>query len=342
MNTQYEAILIVSFGGPEGMEDVMPFLDNVLKGRNIPAERKQEVAHHYGQFGGKSPINDQNRRLIKALRVELTEYGIHLPIYWGNRNWHPLLTDSIQEMANNHIKHALAFFTSAYSSYSGCRQYRENIVEACDAVGKNAPRIDKIRVYYNHPGFIGANCERIREALAKIPEERLSTSDLIFTAHSLPCSMAACCSYEQQLLEASEIIAAELSISDWKLVYQSRSGPPSQPWLEPDVCTYLNELKRRNTTDVVLAPIGFVSDHMEILFDLDTEARELCRELGINMELAKTVGTHPQFIAMIRELIQERLFGNQKRRALGKYGPEPDICAPKCCIPQRSPIQALS
>ncbi len=318
------------------MDDVMPFLDNVLRGRNVPDARKQDVAHHYEQFNGVSPINEHNRQLVNALKKELNEHDIRLPVYWGNRNWHPFLIDTVQQMADDNIEHALAFFTSAYSSYSGCRQYRENIAEACSAIGEGAPKIDKIRLYYNHSGFIQANCDRIHEALSQVPAERQSTSHLIFTAHSLPVSMAECCSYEKQLLEAGEIIAGELDKKNWKLVYQSRSGPSSQAWLEPDVCDYLTELKQKNVTYVVLAPIGFVSDHMEILFDLDTEAKELCRELEINMVLAKTVGIHPRFISMIRELIHERITGSPERPALGKYGPGPDVCAPNCCMPRRA------
>ena len=317
------------------MDDVMPFLNNVLKGRNVPEKRKREVAHHYELFGGVSPINAQNRRLVVAVRDELAKHKIDLPVYLGNRNWHPFLTDTIKQMTEDGIQHGLAFFTSAYSSYSGCRQYRENIKQAQDWVGPQAPKIDKIRVYYNHPAFIYANCDAIRRAISQIPDKRHSTTQLVFTAHSLPVSMASSCPYEKQLQDAGELIASELEWRDWQLVYQSRSGSPSQPWLEPDVCDHLKHLIRKGISDVVIAPIGFVSDHMEILFDLDTEARKLCAELGIHMELAKTVGTHPQFVSMIRKLVEERMTEDRQPKALGKYGPWTNTCSETCCLPQR-------
>ncbi len=329
----YDAILIVSFGGPEGMSDVMPFLDNVLRGRNVPEARKHEVAHHYEQFGGVSPINAQNRSLISCLRDELNTHGIDLPIYWGNRNWHPLLPDTMQAMADDGVKRALAFFTSAYSSYSGCRQYREDIARAHDAVGDAAPEVDKIRVYHNHPGFIAAVCDHVCDALATFATGTHADTHLVFTAHSLPSSMAQTCAYEAQLRDACEIVASELEHQHWDLVYQSRSGPPSQPWLGPDVCDHLRTLQAQGVTHVVLMPIGFISDHMEILFDLDTEARELCAEIGLEMALARTAGTHPAFIAMIRELIQERLATDPVRRAMGRHGPWHDVCPPNCCMP---------
>ena len=333
MSQNYEAILIVSFGGPEGMDDVMPFLENVLKGRNVPRERMIEVSHHYKQFNGISPLNEQNRQLIHALRIELENSAIELPVYWGNRNWLPLLPDTLRIMAADGVRKSLAFFTSAYSSYSGCRQYRENIEEARKIVGSTAPRVDKLRVFYNHPNFIEANCERILKAADHVDAERRSSAFLIFTAHSLPQSMATCCAYVNQLEETSRLIANKLKWYNWRLVYQSRSGPPNQPWLEPDVCETISELNKQGIRDIIIAPIGFVSDHMEILFDLDTEARELCGELGITMQLANTVGTHPLFISMIRELIQERLSNNVERPALGQYGPSHDFCSENCCLP---------
>jgi ferrochelatase len=335
---KYDAVLVVSFGGPEQTEDVMPFLENVLRGKNVPRERMFEVAEHYYEFGGKSPINDQNRKLIKALDAELAEHGPHLPIYWGNRNWHPILADTLRRMKADGVRHALAFVTSAYSSYSSCRQYRENIANAREAVGEDAPIVDKIRAFHNHPGFIEAVTERVQEALAKIPLERRDAAQLIYTAHSIPSMMAAGCDYEKQLLDTGRMVAERLGRENWRLVFQSRSGSASQPWLEPDILDCLRELKGEGRgADVVIAPIGFVSDHLEILFDLDTQARQLCEEFGINMVRAETVGTHPRFIRMIRELISERLDDSQPRLALGIMGPRPDFCPLDCCPMPRRP-----
>ena len=305
----YDAILVVSFGGPERPEDVMPFLENVLRGKNVPHERMLGVAEHYYLFGGKSPINEQNRRLIAALEAELKLHGPNLPVYWGNRNWHPMLADALRQMKADGIHRALAFVTSAYSSYSSCRQYREDIARAQEAVGVGAPVVDKIRVFYNHPGFVEALVDRVNSALAKIPRERRETARLIYTAHSIPLGMAQTSDYEKQLRETGRLVAERLGREnkEWQLVFQSRSGPPAQPWLGPDILDYLREIKARGgNSDLVIAPIGFVSDHMEIIFDLDTEARELCAELGLNMVRAETVGTHPRFISMMRELILER------------------------------------
>jgi ferrochelatase len=328
----YDAILLTSFGGPEAPDEVMPFLENVLRGKNVPPERMLEVAKHYYEFGGKSPINGQNRQLIAALKAELAAHGPHLPIYWGNRNWHPLLTDTLQRMKQDGIRHALAFVTSAYSSYSGCRQYRENIASAQQAVGAGAPQVDKLRAFYNHPGFIATLVDRVRRALAKLPEDQRETAHLIYTAHSIPMSMAQTSDYEKQLKETGRLVAEEVGRADWHLVYQSRSGPASQPWLEPDILDYLREVKSRGiATSVVIAPIGFVSDHMEIIFDLDTQARQLCEELGLQMVRAETAGTHPRFIQMIRELITERMDASQPRLALGVLGPRADVCPADCC-----------
>jgi protoporphyrin/coproporphyrin ferrochelatase len=334
----YDAILVTSFGGPEGPDDVMPFLENVLRGKNVPRERMLEVAEHYYHFGGKSPINDQNRQLIAALEVELAQHGPRLPIYWGNRNWHPMLTDTLRQMKVDGIHRALAFVTSAYSSYSSCRQYREDIARAQEATGEGAPVVDKIRAFHNNPGFVEAIVDRLQQALAKIPEDRREAAHLIYTAHSIPVAMSQGCDYEEQLEETGRLVAEELGRKEWRLVYQSRSGPASQPWLEPDILDCLREIKARGgSSDVVIAPIGFVSDHMEILFDLDTQARELCAELGLHMVRAETVGTHPRFIRMIRELICERMDEGQPRRALGVLGPRPDVCAADCCPMPRRP-----
>jgi ferrochelatase len=328
----YDAVLIISFGGPEGMDDVMPFLENVLRGRNVPRERLLEVGKHYELFGGVSPINEQNRKLISALKQELEDNGPRLPIYFGNRNWHPLLPDTMRQMRDDGVKRALGFVTSAYSSYASCRQYLENTENARESVGPDAPHIDKLRAFYNHPLFIEANVAQIRNALAHFPEPQRSAAHIVFTAHSIPQSMAQGCVYEAQLRDTSALIAESLGLENWRLVFQSRSGPATQPWLGPDVRDYLNELHGLGARDVVLAPIGFVSDHMEIIYDLDTQARRRCDELGLNMIRAETVGTHPAFIRMIRELILERIEPGREKRYLGPGGPAKDTCAAGCCM----------
>jgi len=330
----YDALLVVSFGGPEGMDDVIPFLDNVLRGRNVPRERMLAVARHYEMFGGISPLNQQNRNLIAALKQELEAHGPRLPVYWGNRNWHPLLPDTLREMAREGVQNALAFVTSAYSSYSSCRQYRQNIANAQAVVGPEAPRVDKLRAFYNHPRFIEANVDHIREAFAKIDADARAQAELVFTAHSIPESMAANCDYAQQLHEAGQLIAGMLGVERWRVVYQSRSGSPSQPWLGPDILDCLRELRAEGIKNVVVAPVGFVSDHMEIVYDLDYEAQNLARELGLNMVRSATAGTHPAFIAMIRELILERIH-NEPPGFLGSRGPTHDVCPADCCLPGR-------
>jgi len=327
----YDAILIVSFGGPEGMDDVLPFLENVLRGRNVPRERMLQVAQHYDLFGGVSPINGQNRQLIAALKQELEANGPRLPIYWGNRNWQPMLADTMRQMTNDGIKNALAFVTSAYSSYSSCRQYLEDIQRAQEATGPAAPNVDKIRAFYNHPGFIEANSNNVRAALNQIPEARRSMAEIAFTAHSIPRTMADNCAYEAQLHETAGLVASAAGHDRWQLVYQSRSGPPTQPWLAPDILDHLKELDGSGTTDVVIAPIGFVSDHMEIVYDLDTEARQLSEQLGLNMVRAKTAGSHPAFVTMIRELILERMQSDRRRPLMGGQQPLLDTCTEGCC-----------
>ena len=328
----YDAILVVSFGGPEGMDDVMPFLENVLRGRNVPRERMLAVAHHYELFGGVSPINQQNRDLIAALRQSLDTHGIDLPIYWGNRNWRPLLPDTLREMAGDGRRHALAYITSAYSSYSGCRQYLEDIERAQAEVGADAPEVSALRKFYNHPDFIRANADRVRAALATIPAPQQSEAAVVFTAHSIPLSMAEKSRYVSQLREAGRLIAQELGIGGrWRLAYQSRSGPPSQPWLEPDICDTLRVLKNEGEEAVVVAPIGFLSDHVEVLYDLDVEARQLADGLGLTMARAQTVGTHPAFVDTIRQLIVERIQPGTERRFLGSDGASPDTCGAECC-----------
>lgn len=331
----YHALLIVSFGGPESREDVIPFLENVLRGRNVPPERMMAVAEHYYHFEGKSPINQQTRHLIAAIENEFAEHGPKLPVYWGNRNWHPLLADTLRQMKQDGVQRAFAFVTSAYSSYSGCRQYREDIAQARAEV-EGAPEIEKIRAFFNHPGFIDATEDRLQDALAELPSDARQNVQIIYVAHSIPISMASTCDYVTQLSEVRKLVSERLGITNDALVYQSRSGAPGQPWLEPDILDYLRDVKVRNLASaVVIAPISFISDHMEVLFDLDIEVRQLCESLGLPMARAKTVGVHPKFIGMIRELILERMAGAE-RRALGSLGARADICAEDCCpAPQR-------
>jgi protoporphyrin/coproporphyrin ferrochelatase len=338
MTTPYDSILLVSFGGPEQRDQVIPFLENVLRGKNVPRERMLEVAEHYYHFDGVSPINQQNRDLMQALQIELRQHGIDLPLYWGNRNWHPLLPDTLQQMQRDGKQRALAFFTSAFSSYSGCRQYRENIAAAQQQVGEAAPQVEKLRVFFNHPGYIETMTDRVSEARQAFTSQQKKNIVLLFTAHSIPLSMAENCKYETQLKEACRLVAEHAGEPNWQLVYQSRSGPPSQPWLEPDVCATLRQLAQQpERPSVLLIPIGFISDHMEVLFDLDEEAKQLADELQIPLQRAKTAGTHPRFVAMIRELIQERLSGSLERVAIGNLPASHDTCPIDCCKyePQR-------
>lgn len=310
----------------------MPFLENVLRGRNVPRERMLEVAENYYRFGGKSPINDQNRALIAALREELAAHGPNLPVYWGNRNWHPFLADTLRQMKADGVRRALAFVTSAFSSYSGCRQYREDILRAQEAVGEGAPVVDKLRVFFNHPQFIETLTERVTEAINRFPEERRAGVAVVFTAHSIPLAMSETSRYLEQLHEACRLVSAGIGRASHTLVFQSRSGPPTQPWLEPDVRDHLREIAAAGgSRDVVLVPIGFISCHMEVMFDLDTQARELADELGLHMERAHTPGTHPRFIAMIRDLILERMESRPERAALGVLQASHDVCPADCC-----------
>jgi ferrochelatase len=329
---RYDALLVLSFGGPEGPDDVIPFLENVTRGRNVPRARLDEVAGHYLHFGGVSPINQQNRALIAALREELRRREILLPIYFGNRNWDPYVTDTIAQMRTDGVRRALVFVTSAFSSYSGCRQYREDVTRAVDTLGVSDIAFDKIRGFYNHPGYIETMIALTADRLARIPAARRATTEIIFTAHSIPESMAKGCAYEKQLRESSRLVAEALQIASWRLAYQSRSGPPSVPWLEPDILDELDTLSDAGVTDVVIVPIGFVSDHMEVLFDLDHEAAERAEALGLGFQRAATAGVHPRFVTMIRELIEERMTADPLRPALGAMGASHDICPLNCCL----------
>jgi protoporphyrin/coproporphyrin ferrochelatase len=356
----YDAVVLVSFGGPEGQDDVLPFLENVVRGRGVPRERLLAVAEHYRHFGGVSPINGQNRALLAALRQRLD-----LPVYWGNRNWAPYLTGTVAQMAADGVRRALAFVTSAYTSYSGCRQYLEDIARARAAAGPGAPEIDKLRHYYNHPGFIGPNADAVLAALAELPERVRGSARLLFTAHSIPVSMEARSGpdalagtgphrhgwYAAQVAEAGRLVAAAVNAARaaggaaadplaHEVVWQSRSGPPQVPWLEPDVNDRLAALADLGVPGVVVCPVGFVSDHVEVLWDLDHEARGTAASLGLPYARAATVGVDPRFVAMVTDLVAERRAG-AARLALGPDGPSHDTCPAGCCpAPARRPAAA--
>ena len=331
----YDALLVVSFGGPEGPADVDSFLDNVFRGLRVPPETKAHIAKRYEQVGGVSPINAHTRAFIKALQLELDAHGPALPIYWGNRNWHPLLADTVAQMAHAGVRRALAFVTSTFSSYSGCRRYREDLFEAARAI-PNAPLFDKLRVPYNHPGFIAAMSDRVTEALDSLPAKKRRNALVLFTAHSLPLAMAQGCEYEAQLAASCALVADALHLERWRLVYQSNNATYGrEQWLGPDIRDALREAEGEGIKGVVVAPIGFVCDHMEVVMDLDVDAAAVARERGLIMARAGTVGTHPAYVAMVRELIVERLTPAAPRRALGSRGPNHDRCPADCCLPGR-------
>jgi protoporphyrin/coproporphyrin ferrochelatase len=332
----YDAFLLVSFGGPERPDDVIPFLRNVTAGRNIPADRLEHVAEHYYRFGGASPINQQCRDLTAAVAKDFAARGVRLPLYWGNRNWDPYLADTLATMAADGVTRALAFVTSGYSSFSGCRQYLGDIEAARRRVGEVAPQVDKIRQYFNHPGYIASSAAAAAEAIRSLPDGAGDEFDLIFTAHSIPLSMAEASgpvggAYQAQLADAARLVAAAIGYErPWLLAYSSRSGPPSQPWLEPDINDLLAARADAGTKAVVVVPIGFVSDHMEVKFDLDVEATQTAERLGLALARAATPGTDPRFVSMITDLVCERLDGTAPL-ALGALGAGPDSCTAGCC-----------
>ncbi|WP_405058231.1 ferrochelatase [Kribbella sp. NBC_01505] len=344
----YDAVLLLSFGGPEKPEDVLPFLQNVTRGRGIPDERLKEVGEHYYSFGGKSPINDQNRALLAALRESFAEAGLELPIYWGNRNWAPYLTDTLREMAADGIQRAVVIVTAAYPSYSGCRQYRENLEDAASQV-PNAPRLDKLRHYANHPGFVSSFTEATADALSTLP----AGSAVAYVTHSIPNAMNDTSGpdgngYVDWHLDVAAEIGAELERRTGQtrrtdLVYCSRSGPPQMPWLEPDVNDHLEALAADGVPGVAVVPIGFVSDHMEVIYDLDTEAAKTAAKLGLPMARAATPGTDERFVTMLRDLVVERAAaerGEQPQRpCVGKLGPAWDDCRHDCCPALRRPTR---
>lgn len=346
----YDAVLLVSFGGPEKPDDVVPFLENVTAGKGIPRERLVEVGEHYFLFGGKSPINDLSRELLDALRDDFAENDLDIPIYWGNRNWDPYLKDAIAEMEADGVKRALCFVTSAYSSYSGCRQYRENLFEAR---GDIAIELNRTRAYFNLPGFIGPFVEATAEALDGMSPD----THVAFVTHSIPTAMNAASGgpgqsmYERQHLDVAAAIIERLSAdrsgaAPWSLSYCSRSGPPQMPWLEPDINDHLRELHEAGTTSVAVVPIGFISDHMEVIFDLDTEAAATAEGLGMTFVRVATPGTHPDFVSMIRELLLERSAvergDSPERCAVGQLGPSHDVCAIDCCANPRAQLGTIA
>jgi protoporphyrin/coproporphyrin ferrochelatase len=344
--SQYDAVLVLSFGGPEAPDEVMPFLRRVTSGRGVPDERLAAVAEHYYHFGGVSPINGHNRDLVAAVRTALDARGIALPVYWGNRNWHPLVSDTVAEMAASGVKRALVFATSATGSYSGCRQYRENLADSRAEYeakcGRSAPELVKLRHYFDHPGFIAANVDAVRDALLRLPAEQRDHARLVFTAHSIPVWMNESAGpagglYAAQHVETARLVSAAIRGPDaeFDLVWQSRSGPPSVPWLEPDVNDHLRTLAASGTQAVVVSPTGFVSDHLEVGWDLDVEAAQTAQELGLWFERAASAGTHPAFVSMIVELIEEQVAGRPPR-SLSPLGICGRDCAAWCCPGRRS------
>ncbi|MFI0263478.1 ferrochelatase [Streptomyces sp. NPDC017056] len=362
----YDALLLLSFGGPEGPDDVVPFLENVTRGRGIPRERLKEVGQHYFLFDGVSPINAQNRELLAALREDFAANGLDLPVYWGNRNWAPYLVDTLREMVRDGHRRIAVLATSAYASYSGCRQYRENLADALatlQADGLPVPRVDKLRHYFNHPGFVRPMVDGVLASLAELPEDVRAGAHIAFTTHSIPTAAADTSgtpedhtgngeggAYVAQHLDVARVIAAavreETGVDHpWRLVYQSRSGAPHIPWLEPDICDHLEEVHRAGVPAVVMAPIGFVSDHMEVKYDLDTEAAAKAAELGLPVARSATVGADPRFAAAVRDLVLERAAAERgrapERCALGGLGPSHDLCPVGCC-PARAPRPAAA
>jgi ferrochelatase len=322
---RYDALLLLSFGGPERPGDVMPFLRNVTRGRGVPEERLESVAGHYHLFGGVSPINQQCRDLKAAIEADFASHGVDLPVYWGNRNWDPFLADTLRAMTADGVRRAAAFVTSAYSGYSCCRQYLEDIDRARAEV-EGAPEIDKLRVYYDHPGFVEPMIDNTRAAFDRLPADLRQDARLVFTAHSVPMAQPGRASY---VAELNDVAATVAEGRPWTLAYQSRSGPPSMPWLEPDIGDQLEKLCSEGVEAAVIVPVGFVSDHMEVKYDLDVEAAELAGRIGLRIERAATPGTHPRFVTMVRELLLER--DGTARPALGTLGPRPDTCAATCC-----------
>ncbi|WP_206063082.1 ferrochelatase [Nocardioides sp. HDW12B] len=362
----YDALLLVSFGGPEKPEDVVPFLENVTRGRGIPRERLEEVGEHYYRFGGRSPLNDLNREFLAAVREDFAGAGLDLPVYWGNRNWDPYLTETLAQMRADGVQRAACLLTSAYSSYSGCRQYRENLADAVAALpdtrpdtGGAGPQLDRLRHYFNHPGFVETMVDATLNALSNLAAADRNEAHLLFVTHSIPTSMNDAsgrseqpgaglggAAYVQQHQSVVDLVVERLRSASGhrypaELTYCSRSGPPSVPWLEPDVGDRIHELAAEGVKAVVVVPIGFVADHMEVIYDLDVEAAEAAEEAGVAFVRAATAGVDPRFVTMVRRLVLERAAVERgeepERPALGTLGPSWDTCPPGCCANARQP-----
>jgi ferrochelatase len=342
-NGPVDALLVLSFGGPEGLEEVRPFLENVVRGRGVPPERLDAVEEHYRHFGGVSPLNARNRELIAALRERTS-----LPVYFGNRNWHPMVEDTVAEMQGDGVRRALVFATSAYGGYSACRQYHEDIARARRAVGDKAPELVKLRHFFDHPAFVAANADAVRAARTTLPAEVRDRARVVFTAHSVPSAADAAAGtpsdgghrYSRQVVEAARLVAEELGGDvEYDVVWQSRSGPPQVPWLEPDVVDHLDTLAAAGVPAVVVAPVGFVSDHVEVIWDLDTEARERAEELGIAFARAATAGPDPRFAVMVVELLDEHPDAAAPRALSAVPSAGCTVnglpCAVDCCVPAR-------
>jgi protoporphyrin/coproporphyrin ferrochelatase len=354
-STPYDALLLVSFGGPEKPEDVLPFLENVTRGRDVPPERLEEVAEHYFLFGGKSPINDQNRAFIDAIEEDFDSAGLDIPVYWGNRNWDPYLKDTMQQMRQDGVRRAACLLTSAYSSYSGCRQYRENLADAVAEAGEGAPRLDRLRHYFNHPGFLEPMVDATLAALADLTAAVRHDAHLLFVTHSIPVSMndgsgpdggAYAAQHRSVADEIGERIRQETGhryAND--LVFCSRSGPPYIPWLEPEINDRIEELAHEEVGAVVVVPIGFVSDHLEVIYDLDTQAAATAEKVGVQFARAATAGVDPRFVSMVRELLLERATTERgvdvDPRTVGSQPPSWNTCPSGCCPNPRGPRPAI-
>ncbi len=350
----YDALLLVSFGGPEKADDVIPFLENVTRGRGTPRERLEEVGEHYYAFGGRSPINDQNRAFIAAVEEDLGSSGIDLPVYWGNRNWDPFLADALLRMREDGVRRAACLVTSAYSSYSGCRQYRENLADAVAEV-PDAPRLDRLRHYFNHPGFVEPMVDSTLTALADLGDSTRHDAHILFVTHSIPETMndtsgpdggAYVAQHRVVADEVTERIRQETGHRyPGELVFCSRSGPPHVPWLEPDVNDRIEGLAADGVGGVVVVPIGFVSDHMEVIYDLDTEAAATAEKVGIEFARAATAGLDPRFVTMVRDLLLERAAVERgaevARASVGALAPSWDLCPVGCCPNPRGDRPAL-
>ncbi|MGW3469908.1 ferrochelatase [Saccharopolyspora sp. NPDC000995] len=337
----FDALLFLSFGGPEGPDEVRPFLETVTRGRGVPPERLDEVAEHYHHFGGVSPINGLNKDIMAALEAELAAQGRDLPVYFGNRNWHPMVEETVAKMADDGVRRALVFATSAWGGYSGCKQYHEDIARARAAVGDRAPELVKLRQFFDHPLFVEANADAVRRAFAELDTAQREQARLVFTAHSIPLRADAQEGpdgaprwYSRQVAEASRLVAEAVGAADYDVVWQSRSGPPQVPWLEPDICDHIEDLHGKGVQAVVVSPIGFVSDHLEVIWDLDNEAKDKAAELGMGFARAATAGPDPRFAKLIVELIAEHTGGVEPRKlsAMPAAGSTTngEPCAPGC------------